>query len=140
MKKVCSEAGCKRPYCAKGLCHKHYQRQWYLTHPGEIEAARERMRKVPRATMRDRALRYAYGVDTAWYNAKLEEQDGVCAIHGGPETATIKGKLLRLAVDHCHDTGKPRALLCRDCNRAIGLLRHDPVIADAASTYLRTHS
>jgi hypothetical protein len=32
----------------------------------------------------------------------------------------------RFAVDHCHDTGKLRGLLCNNCNTAIGLLKHDP--------------
>jgi len=47
--------------------------------------------------------------------AKLEKaQDGVCAICGGPPK---RGKL---CIDHCHETGTIRGLLCHQCNRSIG--------------------
>lgn len=50
-------------------------------------------------------------------------QGGKCANPGcvtplGPGTATH--------VDHCHVTGKVRALLCHGCNTSLGLLREDP--------------
>ena len=42
-----------------------------------------------------------------------------------------------MIVDHCHDSGKVRGLLCHPCNAALGFLRDDPVIAAAATEYLR---
>jgi hypothetical protein len=62
----------------------------------------------------------------------LLEQDGVCAICGGD---CMTGK--SLAVDHDHDTGKIRGLLCQRCNQAIGLLDHDVDKMLSAITYLR---
>ena len=41
-----------------------------------------------------------------------KQQRNVCAICGKPETAEHNGKPRWLAVDHCHDTGKVRGLLC----------------------------
>lgn len=81
-------------------------------------------------------LRKKYGVTIAWYNATHAEQNGVCAICEREETAVIKGKRISLAVDHCHDTGKVRGLLCRSCNNAIGAFGHDPDLLFAAIAYL----
>lgn len=50
------------------------------------------------------------------YEKMLNEQNNVCAICKKPETAKKRGKTLRLAIDHCHDTDKIRGLLCLNCN------------------------
>jgi len=88
--------------------------------------------------MRDRALRYAYGVDAAWYDQQLAKQSGVCAICRKPENKKINGKVLRLAVDHCHDTGTVRGLLCQACNRGIGCFNHDVGLLNAAISFLNS--
>ena len=45
----------------------------------------------------------------------------------------------KLAVDHCHKTGKIRGLLCNRCNRGIGFLQDDVNLLQQAIEYLRTH-
>lgn len=42
----------------------------------------------------------------------------------------------RLAVDHCHVTGKIRGLLCANCNRALGMFQDNITIVKAAVSYL----
>ena len=42
----------------------------------------------------------------------------------------------KLVVDHDHETGKIRGLLCPNCNSGIGFLKDDPVILAAALDYL----
>ncbi|WP_434781126.1 endonuclease domain-containing protein [Amycolatopsis kentuckyensis] len=39
--------------------------------------------------------------------------------------------------DHDHSTGRPRGILCRTCNLAVGNLRDDPALALRAAEYLR---
>jgi hypothetical protein len=89
---------------------------------------------------RDADYQKRYGVTLEWYNQKLAEQGGNCAICKHPETTKIRGTVIRLAVDHCHDTGVARALLCKECNQAIGLMHHDPVRLAAAASYVTHYS
>lgn len=65
----------------------------------------------------------------------LEQQNGRCAICYG--IADPSGK--RLCVDHDHETGKIRGLLCGPCNWAVGLVKEDVVIARRLIRYLARH-
>ena len=60
-----------------------------------------------------------YGITPEEYEAKLKEQDGVCAICGLDGSGYKKG----LVVDHCHDCGAFRGILCPDCNNANNFLK-----------------
>lgn len=62
---------------------------------------------------RNSALRSRYGITTEQYDEMLAEQAGVCAICGNPP------KKRRLYVDHDHDTGRVRGLLCAHCNSSL---------------------
>lgn len=75
----------------------------------------------------DKHLRRVYGVTLQWYQEKLAEQGGVCAICQKPERMRLLGSVLRLAVDHEHDDagmGTPRGLVCNRCNQAIAGVEH----------------
>jgi Recombination endonuclease VII len=135
-KRVCSIADCGKPHLARGYCHAHYMNDWYRRSPEGREKNRARMARVPKDVSRSRQLKHYYGVDGAWYAEQLLKQNGVCKICHKPENKTIKGKVLRLAVDHCHDTGKVRGLLCQACNRGIGCFSHDPTVLRGAIEYL----
>lgn len=78
-----------------------------------------------------------YGVAKDWYDKKLEEQGGVCAICFKPETVVHKsGKTRRLTVDHNHETNEVRDLLCSACNFIVGLAVEDHTILDKAALYV----
>ncbi len=85
-------------------------------------------------------LKCRYGITLDQYNAMVEAQGGLCAICGKPETRLHKGKLKRLATDHCHDRKKVRALLCHQCNTGIGSFVDDPALLRAAAAYLEKHA
>ena len=74
----------------------------------------------------------AYRFSVAEYNRLQKEQGYVCAVCKQPCST---GK--RLAVDHCHNTGAVRGLLCSKCNRALGYLNDDPVIIENLLAYLK---
>ncbi|WP_425545633.1 endonuclease VII domain-containing protein [Glutamicibacter creatinolyticus] len=67
-----------------------------------------------------------------------ESQDHKCAICGDPYgMESLKHPLY---VDHCHQTGKVRGLLCSRCNTGLGLFRDSPDLMLAAVTYLTRSS
>jgi hypothetical protein len=68
-------------------------------------------------------LVHQYGISLETYDAMVWVRDNRCDCCGSRPTArTLGGKLRDLAVDHCHDTGLIRGLLCTNCNAGIGLL------------------
>lgn len=79
-------------------------------------------------------LKSDYGLTLEEYELILASQGGVCAICG---TDKIRGFGKRLAIDHCHDTGKVRGILCGNCNRGVGHFANDPALLEAAAVYLR---
>ena len=77
-----------------------------------------------------------FGVDAEWYAEQYIKQHGVCAICGERETATRNGVVKKLAIDHDHNSGEVRGLLCQRCNMAIGLLRENEKVWESARKYL----
>lgn len=91
------------------------------------------------AKMKANNLLKLYGLTLEAYEALLDAQGRRCAICGA-ETGwrhRQSGELKKLAVDHCHETGRIRGLLCDRCNTAIGKLNHDPDLLQKAIDYLR---
>lgn len=80
-------------------------------------------------------LMKSYGISLDDYNVILSAQDGCCKICSTPQ-ASLKGKKKYLCVDHCHDTGIIRGLLCDKCNRGIGLLNDSIQLLENAVIYL----
>jgi hypothetical protein len=80
-----------------------------------------------------RKLKHKYDLTMEDYGRLLKKQDGRCAICG------IKPLFKRLTVDHCHDTGRVRGLLCGHCNSGIGRLRDDSDLCRLAADYLDSH-
>ena len=75
-----------------------------------------------------------YGITLEEYEEMLDEQGGTCACCDAEPSERDRGG--RLAVDHCHETGRVRALLCQGCNLAVGHLKDDLNRARALVTYL----
>jgi hypothetical protein len=74
-------------------------------------------------------LQRSYGLTRADYEALLAAQGGVCPLCGKRSTKT-------LCVDHCHETGTIRGLLCRQCNFALGCFTDSQAAMMAAIAYL----
>jgi hypothetical protein len=84
---------------------------------------------------RDIQLKSLYSITQADYDRLLALQHGRCAIC----RATTPGTRGTWRVDHDHETGQVRGLLCDGCNRGIGSMQDDPAILMAAGRYVMKH-
>lgn len=75
-----------------------------------------------------------YGLTVEEYSKILDSQNGLCAIC---ENINSSGR--SLSVDHSHTTGKIRALLCNNCNVALGLFKEDTGRMVKAIQYLNLY-
>lgn len=71
-----------------------------------------------------------YGITEIDYERLLVEQGGACAICRNPSTGR------RLSVDHDHDTGRVRGLLCFTCNIGLGSFKDSILRLESAIEYL----
>lgn len=90
--------------------------------PEEKTAHKERVRTYHR--------RSKYGLSALDWTRMQEMQDGVCAICGDREATHV---------DHCHDSGANRMILCNQCNQLLGFGRDDPHTLRAAADYLESY-
>lgn len=78
-------------------------------------------------------LRDTYGLSLETYERIWNEQKGHCAIC---QTALTRGSR-KCHLDHNHETGVVRGILCHHCNVGLGHFRDDPSLCEAAAAYLR---
>ncbi len=149
----CGDCGKERKLPAKGLCSPCYNRSRRKADPAYAARCAERSKKW-RSENRERVnflnkrsrdnnpeaqkirnRRYIlkqYGLTEDDYVELCEKQSyrcAVCSVHANDINCS-------LSVDHNHDTGKVRGLLCRKCNQGIGLLQDSPDILRLALNYL----
>ena len=126
-----------QPKCK--TCIREQKRLWWGNN-GEAVLRKRRENPIPpteefRRYQRDWQLRKRYGITQEDFERMALSQNHLCAICGEIPSGTDKrGDLLH--VDHCHDTGVVRGLLCNRCNIGISNLKHDPAILRNAAEYL----
>lgn len=143
---LCTVEGCTRRHWARGYCATHYSQFHRGNTPGEIgpvHAWGERTQytcAVPNCSRTHRRNGFCcqhsyiyriYGIHPQRFEELLEEQGGVCAICRG-ECAMNP----RLSVDHDHDSGLIRGLLCNRCNIGLGRFREQPELLRRAAEYI----
>lgn len=118
---------CKNCISAKG-------REWKEANG---DRRRERSRLYNSSPSRQRAYRdwayqRRYGITLLEYEEMLKRQGGVCAI-----CCEKCSRNDHLAVDHDHETGRVRGLLCEKCNRGLGRFQDRPELLERGGAYLR---
>jgi len=81
-----------------------------------------------------RHLKRTYGIGPERFAAMVEAQGNACAICR-KDMGTGRGR----HVDHCHATGQVRALLCGQCNNALGNAKDDPALLRQMADYIERH-
>ena len=83
-------------------------------------------------------LMKVYGITLEDYNELLESQNSICAICRKPETHKTNGKTIdTLSIDHDHDTGLIRGILCHRCNIGLGAFDDNLEVLEKAVKYLK---
>ena len=85
---------------------------------GEIDSFRARLRK--------------FGISEEKHQMMVQEQNSCCAI-----CEERFENPMSLHIDHCHESGKVRGLLCSGCNTGLGHFRDNAVNLNKASAYLQ---
>ena len=97
---------------------KEYMRQWYLSR---------------KDIYKDRHLQKTYGISLDDFLKMLTNQDYSCAICT-KDLTNVPYK--NVHIDHCHETGKIRGVLCQTCNMGMGMFEDKIDILKAAIAYL----
>lgn len=79
---------------------------------------------------KDYHYRRTYGISLEERDSKEARQNGRCMICNEEKA---------LVVDHCHDSGKVRDMLCITCNQALGMFKEDKEILERAIIYIDKH-
>ncbi len=72
-------------------------------------------------------LKHRHGIGADQFDDLVRQQGGVCAICGRPDPEHV---------DHDHETGEVRGILCFNCNGGLGQFRDSIEALRAAAAYL----
>jgi hypothetical protein len=108
----------------------HYQKEWVNKNKDKVLRSRERGRI--RKALRRRWKKY--GLTPEQFNIKNETQTGLCMLCN-----ELNQNGRDLCVDHDHETGNVRDLLCTRCNRGLGMFKDSPELLEKAAAYIRGH-
>jgi hypothetical protein len=123
-----SDTGKPRSACKVCVNAKNLKR--YFTNPETKTAHRTASRK--------HALK-KYGLTPAALEHLLATQDNSCAICEKSIRATDEDRFQVACVDHCHETGNVRGLLCFACNVGLGKFHDSPALLAKAAKYLKVN-
>jgi hypothetical protein len=130
--KACFQAAARARYDSAASVER--ATRWQKQNPERVAAYQAEYRNRPerKRAMRDLYYRRTYGISADEVDEMLAAQGGGCAICG-----VLPERLGSLHVDHDHQHGHLRGLLCVSCNQGLGQFRDDPEVLLAAIDYLR---
>ena len=134
--KACNLEEKRQRYLADPAAVKARVKRWQEENPERLNAYRRARRLEPEVKRRERAghLKRKYGITIEQYDDMLDTQGGGCAICKRPP------RDIPLHVDHDHETGAVRGLLCFPCNNALADFRENRQLLLEAVGYLMAHT
>ena len=108
-------------YCKP--CCSEIQKVRYAARPAQASALINRRAK----------LKKTYGITMDDFDSMLDAQEGSCKIC---RTKTPGGRG-HFAIDHCHESGRVRGLLCNSCNIGLGHFKDNVDLLHRAIDYLK---
>jgi hypothetical protein len=131
--KACNLAAKAARYKANPEPARQRAQQWKRDNPDRYLANQQVFRESGRKKIADRKshLKRKYGLTPEAYDSLFAEQGGGCAICRRSPRGPIA-----FHIDHDHETGRIRGLLCFRCNNALGDFDDDPAVLRAAIDYL----
>jgi Recombination endonuclease VII len=146
--KACPKCGATKRYTRDNrcvACADIQARRWREDNPERIKEAhiewkRNNREKIKvwvennRSRIKTSSLKNVYGTTYKAYTEMLADQDGRCAC------CFRRFKSSKLThLDHCHESGRVRELLCSRCNHTLGKVGDDPSLLRALALYLEKH-
>lgn len=128
----CADLECSKFSVCKGFCNFHYRLE-KKKDPEYAKILQQRQKKYQTKEYQRVTRLKSYGLTEEDYQKLCISQRGLCDICKMPPLE--KGVL---HIDHCHETGKVRGLLCRSCNMSLGNLKHSLSIIDSSIRYLKS--
>lgn len=117
----------RNAYCKE--CNCRHSNTWYHQNPEKARAQRQRYYQGHKEEFWAANLRSRFGLSVENFMTVLEAQQHKCAICCGVFTS-------RPCVDHDHETGEIRGLLCGECNLGLGKFKDNKQTLQAAIEYL----
>jgi DNA-directed RNA polymerase subunit RPC12/RpoP len=122
------------------LARKRAREGYYQKHDDNKRSARERMRQARISNperFKELKLKSTYGISMVEFTTLLISQEYKCAICAKRLSGKVNSGDLKAYVDHNHETGTVRGILCVYCNSLIGYCREDRIVLHLAIDYLK---
>jgi len=133
----CNKAAKRERHARNPRPYRERARQWAEENADRRAAYQAEYRQRPEVKRKARNAYFlrTYGVSADDVDDMMDAQNGRCAICGAKPS-----RLASMHIDHDHEHGHLRGMLCLSCNQGLGQFRDDPALLLRAIVYLRQRS
>lgn len=126
------------PVCAETKPVNQYWKGQYCCIPCQKDKQKNSWGSRTPQKRLEQHLKHKYGVTHAEFSQQWDRQQGCCAICRGelPDLMTYDNRRRGYAIDHNHNTGEFRGILCTKCNSLLGMAKDSVEVLRRAVTYL----